>query len=138
CDAARALRVVWEGRGGGWEQGMIRRVEESPYGRRNDLTGFDGLVAFWAAYGAFSDELFARLSLARLRIRDASENWLACRREILGFLGLPPAEDAATGPDPARFAGVYGVPGDDAGQTWEVAWEGDGLVAHGLPWAWPR
>jgi hypothetical protein len=137
-DASRTLRNVCEARGGGWEQGMIRRVQESPYGRRNGLAGFGGLVAYWTTYGAFSDELFVRLSLAKLRIRDASEDWLACRREILRFLGLPPAEDSATGPDPARFAGVYGVPGDDAGQTWEVALEDDGLVARGLPWAWPR
>jgi hypothetical protein len=117
---------------------MIRRVEESPYGRRNGLTGFGGLVAYWAAYREFSDELFARLTLAKQRIQDASENWLARRREILRFLGLPVTEDLATGPDPARFAGVYAALGADASQTWEVAWEDDGLVARGLPWVWPR
>jgi thymidylate kinase len=137
-DVSRTLRRVCDARGGGWEQGMIRRVQESPYGRRNGLTGFSGLVAYWATYGKFADELFARLSLARLRLQNASENWLACRREILHFLGLPLTEDAPTDPDPARFVGVYGVLGDAASPTWEVTWEDDGLVARGLPWVWPR
>jgi hypothetical protein len=137
-DVSRTLRHVCDARGEGWEQGMIRRVQESPYGRRNGLTGFGGLVAYWAAYREFSDDLFARLNLAKQRIRNHSENWLACRREILRFLDLPLTEDLATDHDPARFVGVYGASGDDAGQTWEVAWEGDGLVARGLPWVWPR
>ena len=137
-DVSQTLRQVCDARGGGWEQGMIRRVEESPYGRHNGLMGFEGLVTYWAAYGAFSDELFAQLSLAKLYVRNASENWLASRREILNFLSLPLAEDVATQPDRARFVGVYGLPLDAASQTWEVAWEDDGLVARGLPGVWPR
>jgi hypothetical protein len=54
----------------------------------------------------------------------------------LGFLDLPMTEELAI--NPTRFVGVYGAPGDDASQTWEVALEGDGLVARGLPSVWPR
>jgi hypothetical protein len=117
---------------------MIHRVRESPYGKRNGLTGFDGLVTYWANYSGFTDELYAQLSLTGLHVRNASEKWLSCRREILDFLSLPQSEDAVAQPDLTRFVGDYGIEGDNADQTWEVTLEGDELLACGLPGVWPR
>ena len=137
-DVSRTLRRACDARGEEWEQGMIRRVQESPYGKRNGLVGFDGFVTYWTSFGEFGDELLAKLSLTKLRLPEASEDWLSSRREILRFLSLPLTEDAATDVDLARFVGVYGVPGDRVDQTWEVALEGDGLVVRGLPGVWPH
>ncbi len=94
ADLGRALRAVCDARGSAWEAYQVGWKVPSPYGAQRSLGGFDGLVRIYRAYCALCDDLFARLALPKLAIRNEGD-WAAYYRDILTFLQLPPAPPAA-------------------------------------------
>jgi hypothetical protein len=85
-------RVVAE-RGPAWGQYQINWKLASPFAERRRLAGLDGLVALYREFRTISDEMVADLGIDVLRIESSAGDWPDYRRQILAFLGLPPAED---------------------------------------------
>ena len=83
--------VRCEARGSAWEAYQVNGKVASPYGVRRSLRGFDGLVQFYRAYRAISDDILAQLTLPKLAIRNDG-NWATYYRDILAFLQLPHAD----------------------------------------------
>jgi hypothetical protein len=88
ADIARALRTVCDARGPAWESYQVGWKVGSPHGVRRSLKGFDGLVRLYHDYCSLCDDMFARLALPKLAIRNDGE-WPAYYRTILTFLELP-------------------------------------------------
>ncbi|HUH07435.1 MAG TPA: hypothetical protein VML96_06470 [Egibacteraceae bacterium] len=126
-DVGATLAAATDARANRHRELYIERAEVSPYGKRRGLRGFDGLVAYWEAYRAVADELFAGSAMDRLELA-SSIGWQARRQRLLSFLGLPDAPPPCV--DLSRFAGSY--------EGTEVRLEGRDLFAYDLPDRWHR
>ena len=137
-DVAGALRRICARRGGDTAERFIRNATASPYGRRRGLAGFDGLIAFWRDYRAFTDAAFARLGFPKLALALAADGWADAQRQAIDFLGLPPAVEAtAPAGSLERFTGRY-RDRDGVKPPCTVSLDGGGLVLDGGVGLWPR
>jgi thymidylate kinase len=140
-DVGAALRRTCRRRGGDTETTWIRRATQNPYARRLGLQGFDGLVAFWSAFGALTDDLFARLDLPRLSLEAGARTWAGATTQALRTLGLPLTRDPQPPPEQlARYAGEYVRPGagGDRPERCLVSLRRGTLSLDGAPHVWPR
>jgi hypothetical protein len=141
ADLARALRIICERRGEQTRERLIRNATQSPYGRRSGLQGFEGMVAYWAAYRQLADAACQTTGFATLAIETGAGDWASYQRQARAFLDLPPLPREVTlSPDLGRCVGTY-IQRDTAGMvlcTVTVQLEGDRLVIDGLPQVWPR
>lgn len=147
-DVAAAMRRITARRGSQWTESMVRRTERFPYSRQYGLAGFDGFVAFWAAYRDLADTLFARSTLAKCRVTAEADDWAAGMRRVCAFLDLPddaqnvaPAAGAAEsgapdGQDLSRFAGTYTFTHRGERRRCDVTLENGALYLTGVPDIW--
>ncbi|MFN8536658.1 MAG: hypothetical protein U0232_04175 [Thermomicrobiales bacterium] len=136
-DVAASWRRLFAARGEAWARSAVERVTKSPYGERRGLVGFEGLVAYWQAYQGLVDEVFARLSFAKLALgMDEQGSYLPA---VLAFLGVTPGE-AVVAPDDEvmRFAGRYMRREGDDERRVEVAVREGALSLVGVPELWPQ
>jgi thymidylate kinase len=141
ADLAQALQTICERRGGQTRERLIRNATQSPYGQRMGLQGFEGMVAFWAAYRQLADTAARATGFATLAIETGAGDWPTYQQQARAFLELPPApHGAAILPTDLRpYVGTY-VQRDAVGMvrcSVTVQWEGDHLVIDGLPQVWP-
>jgi thymidylate kinase len=125
-DVAGTLEALTAARGQAMRRAYVERSTGAPYSRRRGYDGFDGMVAFWRDYQAFTDRLFDASPLTRLRVDDG--DWASRHGRIGEWLDLPALAEPSI--DPARYVGRYG----DA----RVVLEGGDLLAIDLPGQWPR
>ena len=85
-DVAAALRAVCAERGDAWQRYQVGWKLGSPYAKRHDMVGFDGLVSLYESYRALCDELFEGLAVPKLRVEPGGD-WARVRTEISAFLG---------------------------------------------------
>jgi hypothetical protein len=94
ADIARALHTICDERGSAWEAYQVNWKVSSPYGAQRSLQGFDGLVQLYQDYRVLCDDIFARLEMPKLAIRNEGD-WARYYREILAFLQLPLKDEGA-------------------------------------------
>lgn len=137
-DVGATLRRICRRRGGDTEQRFIRKATESVYGKRHGLRGFDGLVAFWRRYRAFTDGAFARIRFPKLAIENAAGDWLAYQSAALRFLDLPTAHvSEAIAQELQWFVGDYRGHDGDAAVVCRIRIANDALLIDDLPFVWP-
>jgi hypothetical protein len=88
ADVAQALRAVCDSRGSEWEAYQVNWKVASPYGVQRSLQGYEGLLQLYQDYRALCDDIFTRLALPKLAIRNEGD-WAAYYAHILTFLDLP-------------------------------------------------
>lgn len=138
-DVATSLARLCARRGEEWERNLIQRATSSPYGRRQRLSGFDGLVAFWTAYRRIADAARDQLPFPTVVIDTTAGDWAAYWLDVLGFIGLFPVEShLLSGSQATRFIGRYSSQEDDSQIIVTITSEDDQLFVDGLPNAWPR
>jgi thymidylate kinase len=141
ADLGQALRIICERRGAQTRERLIRAATQSAYGRRAGLHGFEGMVAYWAAYRQLADAAYQATGFVTLAIETGAGDWPSYQRQAQAFLELPPLPGEMTiSPDLGRLAGTY-IQRDTTGAvrcTVTVQLEGDRLVIDGLPQVWPR
>ena len=72
------------------DDGQAQPGAQRPLG----LEGLDGLIALYKDYRALTDELYARLGLAKLAIENSQRAWAAyCQRILRELLGDRPDAD---------------------------------------------
>jgi deoxyadenosine/deoxycytidine kinase len=81
-DVARAIRRIAAERGDEWVEYQVNWKLQAPYCRRRGLEGLDGLIALYKDYRALTDELFARVSIAKLAIDNSRQDWEAYYAQI--------------------------------------------------------
>jgi hypothetical protein len=74
-DVERALRDVAARRGDAWVKYQVDWKLQAPYSRRRGLGGLEGLIALYKDYRELTDELYARLDLAKLAIENSEQDW---------------------------------------------------------------
>src|SRR5688572_1990303 len=74
-DVERAVRDVAARRGDAWVKYQVDWKLHAPYSRRRGLAGLEGLIALYEEYRELTDELCARLDLARLAIENSEQDW---------------------------------------------------------------
>ena len=93
-DVSQALRAIAAERGEEWVKYQVNWKLQAPYSRRLGLEGLDGLIALYKDYRALTDELYARLGLAKLAIENSQRAWAAyCQRILRELLGDRPDAD---------------------------------------------
>jgi hypothetical protein len=80
---AEHSRKVWNSRGAALEQELIMHMERTPYFRRRQLRGFDGVIRLWQDTQTLTDDLFSRHALPKLAIEVTQGDWEAYYRQIL-------------------------------------------------------
>lgn len=137
-DVAHSLRRLGARRGDEMAQRYIERATQSPYGRSRGLAGFDGMVAYWAAYRDLTDRLFADLACPKVAIETTAGDWATYQQRALTFLDLSPTAEPEISPaELARYRGHYRVVAG-AGESCAVTLEGPHLAVDGLPEVWQR
>src|SRR2546423_2165965 len=92
-DVSRAIRAIATERGEEWVKYQVNWKLRAPYSRRLGLEGLDGLIVLYRDYRALTDELYARLGLAKLAIENSPRAWPAyCQRIMQELLGGGPPE----------------------------------------------
>jgi len=138
-DIARSLRRVCDHRGADIEHAYIRHVEESAYGKRRGLRGFDGLVAYWTTYRGITDAAFSASGSPKLAIETSAGAWRDYQCQARDFLGLPRIDDdVAVAEGLERFVGLYRSVDNDPSITCTISLEQGSLLLDGLPEVWPR
>jgi thymidylate kinase len=137
-DIASALMRICERRGGDTRGSFIRRATRTPYGTRRGLEGFDGLVAYWTAFGRLCEALLEGIALPTLTIENSAADWPAYDRAMLDFLGL----ESQWRPDAAgqvldRYAGTYSIVDGEVEQACRVWVEQGSLILDSVPSVWP-
>jgi hypothetical protein len=82
-------------RGEAWMGKLVAYVERTPAALARGWSGFDGFVAFWAAYQELCRELLTRLPIATCRLAASPATAQGLSPEILRFFGLAPISAAA-------------------------------------------
>jgi deoxyadenosine/deoxycytidine kinase len=80
---AEHTRKVWSSRGVAIEHELITHMERTPYFRRRQLHGFDGVIRLWQDTQALTDELFSRHTLPKLAIEVTGGDWASYYRQML-------------------------------------------------------
>lgn len=131
-DPATAFRRICDARGIAWTLQHINANDGTAWARGRNVSGFDGLVAYWREHSAICDAAVGRSRLRTITVDSLSGDWPAHRRAIAEFLGLnessgAPVPDA----DLQRYVGRYRR---QTGPEVHVTLGRGGLVMNGLLW----
>jgi thymidylate kinase len=136
-DVAASLRRICARRGDATERWLMEQSTQSPYGRSHQLSGIDGMVAYWSAYRRLTDSLYDRLDHPKVAIETTAGEWHAYQQEALAFLGLTPTDRPCLSSELlSRFTGVYDSVGDGETQTITISLMDTNLIVQGMPQIW--
>lgn len=91
----------------------IKAHDHYPYTRRAQKDGHAGFIAFWNEFGEISDRIFESLSIRKLQLDVANDDWTDRYSKILNFLDLPASSCSSPAPDLQRYCGQYAPVDDD-------------------------
>ncbi|MEE3042996.1 MAG: hypothetical protein VX948_19200 [Candidatus Latescibacterota bacterium] len=106
-DYATTMRRILDERGARIEH-YIRLSENSAYGKRHGLEGFDGLVQNWVDTRTLMEQLIEDLEFPTLSIDNSAGDWSAYLEQIGEFLSTPFQPGPALSADAlTAYAGTY-------------------------------
>jgi hypothetical protein len=79
-------RSVWASRGAAITHELIVNMERTPYLRRRDLRGFDGVIRLWQETQRLMDALFAQQTIRKLAIEVTRGDWTSYYQQIYASL----------------------------------------------------
>lgn len=138
-DYSKTLRRICTRRGQFIERLYITRVEQSAFGQRRGLRGFEGLVQFWEAVKEIAEQLLTALDIPKLAIENSAGHWRDYYGQICDFLALPwggeptPAEEYLQ-----RFVGTYTCQHRGTIREFTVQVDQGHLVIRNFPRLWPE
>jgi hypothetical protein len=133
ADVASHLRRICALRGPAFTGELIANMERTPYLRRRNLRGLDGLAPLWVETQAIADQVVAHTTLPTLTIETSAADWAGERQAICAWLGIAEIDDAdiVLHTDLARYVGSYTWEADGEGAVWTVALDDGGLTLAG-------
>ena len=138
---SQTMRRICNQRGEHLERFYIEEVEQSLFGKRRGLRGFDGLVRFWEEHAAMEERIIEELDITKLSINNSKGEWSSHYRQICDFLSVPfsapyaPSEDYLS-----RFVGTYTYLHKETVRVFTIRLENGDLVLlnnYDFPWLWP-
>jgi hypothetical protein len=121
-----ALRSILADRTSAWAQYLVQLYQQSPYGRRNGICDYDGVIRAYETGRAEADAIFSRLSLRKLAIEKSAGDWRRYYNLITSELGIPAIVPPAPPANAEQLAGQY-CSGEGTGQGYQVIVGADAL-----------
>ncbi|QYR21273.1 hypothetical protein KZ483_26935 [Paenibacillus sp. sptzw28] len=134
-DLYTSLKKICERRGGNTAEQFIQNANQSKYGKKRNLTGFDGMLSFWKDYRNFTDNMFAKISTRKLSIENSEGRWNEYLQQIVNFFEITINEKMNTPSiEIDHFVGIY----NNDETTCEIYRNGDVLYIDGIQQIWPN
>jgi thymidylate kinase len=134
-DIYNSLKKICERRGRNTAEQYIHNANESKYGKKRNLTGFDGMVSFWKDYRTFTDNIFTKTKIRKLSIENSEGKWNEYLQKIIKFLEISYTEKMNNPSEVIdSFVGIY-----KCGEiTCEIYRNDDELYIDGIQQIWPH
>ncbi len=121
------------------EEPLIRQAIESPYGKRRNLQGFDGMISYWTEYRHFTDTVFSTIRWAKLSIENSASDWVIYQQQVLDLLELSALPELSLPVEMLdMLTGIYSFMEDRVKQICTVKRVQDHLFLDGVPHIWPN
>jgi len=85
-NAATFVRETYDLRDDGWSEKMDGLIENWQYGKKRNLTGFDGFLDFYGEYLSIANALYDELEIDRISIDVAKRDWPEVEKQTYEFL----------------------------------------------------
>ncbi|QJD83038.1 hypothetical protein [Cohnella herbarum] len=106
-DVYQSLKNICDKRGNGTSERFIHNACESIYGRKRNLTGFEGMVSFWKDYRQFTDGIVENIGFRKIAVDTANGDWDEYLKDVSDFLGITKAATVANLEDIDSYIGIY-------------------------------
>jgi hypothetical protein len=106
-DVAVHVRKICDIRGKELEDDLTTNMERTPYFRRRDLRGIEGIVRLWSETQQITDALVPEYSIRKLTLETSGGDWEAYRQQVRSALSLPESQQIDGLGDFARLTGGY-------------------------------
>jgi dephospho-CoA kinase len=108
ADVAQALERNFKRRGPGFRNFVIELATSTPLAQANGWEGYAGMVRYWQAFVALTDELYERFPSRKLKIDNTAGNWEVYNQQVVGLLSIPLIPEQSISPSEAqRLIGLY-------------------------------
>jgi hypothetical protein len=124
-DIAGGLRRTCDLRGEEFELQLVSRIARTPYGKRANVRGFEGVATFYKAVREITDHLYSTWQTHKVSLETSEGDWKMYHHRIAEFLGMVDVELRFSSPEAGRFAGRYTEV--NSGSEITVAADQDGL-----------
>lgn len=125
-------------RGKVWTDGTIKMIEDVPYQKSRNRTGFQGMVEYFTDAQKLYFDLSSISKFSILQIDVTEENWNETEKEVLSWLGYERVDDtyALDHTMLERYCGRYQVPENfpARGEKLEIVLENNLLILKGTYW----
>lgn len=85
-DIRSILERAFDERSSDWREGVTQYFTQQGYGRRHELTGFNGLVAFLRVRTELELNIIDRLLISKLVVRNDDFNWGRVHKQVIQFV----------------------------------------------------
>jgi hypothetical protein len=107
-DVENALERNFSRRGIDFRNYVIEFATSTPLAKARGWEGYAGMLRYWQAFVALTDELFQKFSGRKLRIDNTAGDWDAYNRQVLAFLAIPKIDEQKISPvEAAGLVGLY-------------------------------
>ena len=87
-NAATFVRETYELRDDGWSEQMDGLIEKWPYGKKRNLTGFNGFVEFYNEYRAITKAVYDGLEIEHVSIDVTKREWPNIEQRTYEYLQI--------------------------------------------------
>ena len=87
-NAETFLKETYELRGDVWKEQIDSLVDDTPYGKKRNLTGFDGFVEFFNEYVSIVNGIYGELQIDHISIDVTTREWPKVERLTCEFLKI--------------------------------------------------
>lgn len=125
-DVEQALERNFNRRGTGFRNFVIDLATSTPLAMDRGWEGYAGMLRYWQAFVALTDNLYKRFPSRKLKIDNTAGNWDNHNQQVVDFLSIPLIPEQTISPTEARrLIGLY--KDRQSGQDFTVRFEGGEL-----------
>jgi thymidylate kinase len=107
-DVEQALVRNFGNRGTDFRTFVIDLATTTPLAQQRGWEGYAGMVHYWQAFVALTDELFERFPYRKVKIDNTAGDWDDCNRQVMACLSMPlVAEEIVSQSEAMGLVGVY-------------------------------
>lgn len=87
-NAVTFLRETYELRGDEWKKVINHLIDDTPYGKKRNLMGFDGFIDFFDEYVSIMNAIYDKLEMDRICIDVTRREWPKVEKRTYEFLQI--------------------------------------------------
>ncbi len=82
------LKGTYDLRKGNWQKKIDSFIDNTEYGRSNNLRGLEGYLSFSNEYVSIRDDIYSSLEIRKIEIDVTDRNWDKIEQSTYSFLGI--------------------------------------------------